>query len=112
MDKLIHYVNLDGRVNVFYSTPAIFTQELYAANVSWAVKVRKAAIRGHPLVPLQGALFLGKGGCVTVFRVAIDCISECTRACTLCACAVCVCARACGHPLFVRLGCRRTTFSR
>ena len=26
MDKLIHYVNLDGRVNAFYSTPTIYTK--------------------------------------------------------------------------------------
>jgi hypothetical protein len=26
LDKLIHYVNLDGRVNVFYSTPTLYTK--------------------------------------------------------------------------------------
>ena len=26
LDKLIHYVNLDGRVNAFYSTPLAYTQ--------------------------------------------------------------------------------------
>ena len=27
LDKLIHYANLDGRVNVFYSTPSIYTEQ-------------------------------------------------------------------------------------
>jgi len=26
MDKLIHYINEDGRVNIMYSTPAIYTR--------------------------------------------------------------------------------------
>ncbi len=39
MDKLIHYVNLDGRINAFYSTPTMFTQALNDANVTWTVKV-------------------------------------------------------------------------
>jgi alpha-mannosidase len=26
LDKLMHYVNLDGRVNVFYSTPTLYTR--------------------------------------------------------------------------------------
>lgn len=38
VDKLIHYVNLDGRVNIFYSTPSIFAQALYATNYTWPVK--------------------------------------------------------------------------
>ena len=52
VDKLIHYVNLDGRVNAFYSTPAIFTQALYDAGVNWTVKVHplSAALVLVPLV--------------------------------------------------------------
>lgn len=38
MDKLIHYVNKDGRVNAFYSTPTIYTEEKYASNESWPLK--------------------------------------------------------------------------
>ncbi|CBI15496.3 unnamed protein product, partial [Vitis vinifera] len=38
MDKLIHYVNQDGRVNALYSTPSIYTDAKYAANESWPLK--------------------------------------------------------------------------
>ncbi|KAK9749896.1 hypothetical protein RND81_02G158800 [Saponaria officinalis] len=38
MDKLIHYVNLDGRVNALYSTPSIYTDAKYAANEAWPIK--------------------------------------------------------------------------
>ncbi|XAR52060.1 Alpha-mannosidase [Bertholletia excelsa] len=38
MDKFIHYVNLDGRVNALYSTPSIYTNSKYAANESWPLK--------------------------------------------------------------------------
>lgn len=39
--RLIHYVNLDGRVNVFYSTPAAYVaaKAAYpASDVAWPVK--------------------------------------------------------------------------
>ncbi|KAJ8435416.1 hypothetical protein Cgig2_001068 [Carnegiea gigantea] len=39
MDKLIHYVNLDGRVNALYSTPSIYTDAKYATMDSWPVKI-------------------------------------------------------------------------
>ncbi|XP_055962394.1 alpha-mannosidase isoform X2 [Mercurialis annua] len=38
MDKLIHYVNKDGRVNALYSTPSIYTDIKNAASVSWPLK--------------------------------------------------------------------------
>lgn len=38
MDKFIHYVNLDGRVNALYSTPSIYTDAKYAANEKWPLK--------------------------------------------------------------------------
>ncbi|XP_056696482.1 alpha-mannosidase isoform X2 [Spinacia oleracea] len=38
MDKLIHYVNKDGRVNALYSTPSIYTDAKYDANESWPLK--------------------------------------------------------------------------
>ncbi|CAK9166161.1 unnamed protein product [Ilex paraguariensis] len=38
MDKFIHYVNLDGRVNALYSTPSIYTDAKYAANKPWPLK--------------------------------------------------------------------------
>uniref|UniRef100_A0A1J3E3E5 Alpha-mannosidase n=1 Tax=Noccaea caerulescens TaxID=107243 RepID=A0A1J3E3E5_NOCCA len=38
MDKFIHYVNKDGRVNVLYSSPSIYTDAKYAANESWPLK--------------------------------------------------------------------------
>ncbi len=47
VDKLIHYVNLDGRVNAFYSTPTIFTNALKATNYTFSVKV--GTVRYHPV---------------------------------------------------------------
>ncbi|GLT27153.1 hypothetical protein SLA2020_021770 [Shorea laevis] len=38
MDKFIHYVNQDGRVNALYSTPSIYTDVKYAANEKWPLK--------------------------------------------------------------------------
>uniref|UniRef100_A0A672YR33 Alpha-mannosidase n=1 Tax=Sphaeramia orbicularis TaxID=375764 RepID=A0A672YR33_9TELE len=42
LDKLIHYVNaqqdLGSRVNVLYSTPSCYLQELHRANLTWALK--------------------------------------------------------------------------
>lgn len=38
MDKLIHYVNQDGRVNALYSTPSIYTDAKYAVNALWPLK--------------------------------------------------------------------------
>ncbi|XP_052182651.1 probable alpha-mannosidase At5g13980 [Diospyros lotus] len=38
MDKLIHYVNQDGRVNALYSTPSIYTDAKYGENESWPLK--------------------------------------------------------------------------
>ncbi|GLT27152.1 hypothetical protein SLA2020_021760 [Shorea laevis] len=38
MDKLIHYVNKDGRVNALYSTPSIYTDAKYATKESWPLK--------------------------------------------------------------------------
>ncbi|XP_020533563.1 alpha-mannosidase At3g26720 isoform X2 [Jatropha curcas] len=38
MDKFIHYVNEDGRVNALYSTPSIYTDAKYAANEQWPIK--------------------------------------------------------------------------
>ncbi|CAL5366183.1 unnamed protein product [Camellia sinensis] len=38
MDKLIHYVNKDGRINVLYSTPSLYTDAKNAENVSWPLK--------------------------------------------------------------------------
>ncbi|KAL3617629.1 hypothetical protein CASFOL_037950 [Castilleja foliolosa] len=38
MDKLIHYVNRDGRVNALYSTPSIYTDAKHALNEPWPLK--------------------------------------------------------------------------
>ncbi|KAF9618955.1 hypothetical protein IFM89_002950 [Coptis chinensis] len=38
MDKLIHYVNKDGRVNALYSTPSIYTDVKHATKERWPVK--------------------------------------------------------------------------
>ncbi|KAM0936003.1 putative alpha-mannosidase [Dioscorea sansibarensis] len=38
LDKFIHYVNKDGRVNALYSTPSIYTDAKYAAKESWPIK--------------------------------------------------------------------------
>ncbi|CAN1243882.1 Probable alpha-mannosidase At5g13980 [Linum perenne] len=38
MDKLIHYVNMDGRVNALYSTPSIYTDAKHSAKETWPLK--------------------------------------------------------------------------
>ena len=38
MDKFIHHVNLDGRVNAFYSTPAAYVDAKHSFNASWPLK--------------------------------------------------------------------------
>ncbi|XP_057481162.1 alpha-mannosidase At3g26720 [Actinidia eriantha] len=38
MDKFIHYVNMDGRVNALYSTPSIYTDLKNAAGELWPLK--------------------------------------------------------------------------
>ncbi|XP_009415848.2 probable alpha-mannosidase At5g13980 isoform X1 [Musa acuminata AAA Group] len=38
LDKFIHYVNKDGRVNALYSTPSIYTDAKYALEESWPLK--------------------------------------------------------------------------
>jgi hypothetical protein len=38
LDKLIDHVNKDGRVNIFYSTPSIYTAAKLASNITWTVK--------------------------------------------------------------------------
>lgn len=38
LDKLLHYVNLDGRVNVLYSTPEAYVAAKHKYNVTWPVK--------------------------------------------------------------------------
>ncbi|GAB2282845.1 hypothetical protein Dimus_017381 [Dionaea muscipula] len=39
MDKFIHYVNKDGRVNALYSTPSIYTTAKFSANKKWPLKL-------------------------------------------------------------------------
>eukprot|EP00456_Euglypha_rotunda_P038373 TRINITY_DN2949_c0_g1_i3.p1 TRINITY_DN2949_c0_g1~~TRINITY_DN2949_c0_g1_i3.p1 ORF type:complete len:782 (+),score=111.62 TRINITY_DN2949_c0_g1_i3:151-2346(+) len=38
LDKLIKYVNQDGRVKVFYSTPSIYTAAKLSSGVQWSIK--------------------------------------------------------------------------
>ncbi|XP_061344400.1 probable alpha-mannosidase At5g13980 [Gastrolobium bilobum] len=38
LDKFIHYVNQDGRVQALYSTPSIYTDAKHAANEAWPIK--------------------------------------------------------------------------
>ncbi|KAL7257217.1 hypothetical protein ACSBR1_011026 [Camellia fascicularis] len=38
MDKFIHYVNLDGRVNALYSTPSLYTDSKFATDELWPLK--------------------------------------------------------------------------
>ncbi|KAK4784826.1 hypothetical protein SAY86_019194 [Trapa natans] len=38
MDKLIHYVRKDGRVNALYSTPSLYTDAKNGENISWPLK--------------------------------------------------------------------------
>ncbi|XP_042461803.1 alpha-mannosidase At3g26720-like isoform X1 [Zingiber officinale] len=39
MDKFIHYVNKDARINALYSTPSIYTDAKHAANEAWPLKM-------------------------------------------------------------------------
>ena len=38
LDRLVHYVNADGRVNVFYSSPAAYVAARHSADVAWPLK--------------------------------------------------------------------------
>ncbi|PON50482.1 Glycoside hydrolase [Trema orientale] len=38
IDKFIHYVNQDGRVNALYSTPSLYTDAKHAADEKWPLK--------------------------------------------------------------------------
>ena len=38
MDKLIHYANLDGRINAFYSTPSAYVKAKHSYNATWPLK--------------------------------------------------------------------------
>ena len=38
VDKLIHYINKDGRINAFYSTPAEYVAVKHRYNHSWPLK--------------------------------------------------------------------------
>jgi len=38
LDKIIDYVNKDGRVNVFYSTPSIYLKAKHDAGITWPTK--------------------------------------------------------------------------
>eukprot|EP01064_Diplonema_japonicum_P013576 TRINITY_DN2111_c0_g5_i1.p1 TRINITY_DN2111_c0_g5~~TRINITY_DN2111_c0_g5_i1.p1 ORF type:complete len:1111 (+),score=357.90 TRINITY_DN2111_c0_g5_i1:44-3376(+) len=38
LDKLIHYINQNGSVNAFYSTPTIYVNEKKKANLTWEVR--------------------------------------------------------------------------
>jgi hypothetical protein len=38
LDKLIHYLNLDGRIQAMYSTPTLYTKALNAEPNTWPVK--------------------------------------------------------------------------
>ena len=38
LTQIIHHVNADGRVNVFYSTPVEYTAAKFAENITWPVK--------------------------------------------------------------------------
>ncbi|XP_065891997.1 lysosomal alpha-mannosidase-like [Dysidea avara] len=39
LDKLIHHVNKNDSVNVFYSTPSRYIDAVYKANLTWSVKL-------------------------------------------------------------------------
>ncbi|KAH7421965.1 hypothetical protein KP509_13G083700 [Ceratopteris richardii] len=39
LDKLVHYVNKDGRVNTFYSTPSFYVDMKAASNETWPLKL-------------------------------------------------------------------------
>ena len=38
LDKLIHYVNQNGTVNAFYSTPSIYVEQKHKAGLTWEVR--------------------------------------------------------------------------
>ena len=37
MDALIHYVNLDGRINALYSTPSAYTEAKLKSVPAWSL---------------------------------------------------------------------------
>ena len=38
IDKLIHYANRDGRLNLFYSTPATYVDAKHSYGAAWPLK--------------------------------------------------------------------------
>jgi alpha-mannosidase len=38
LDKLIHYINQNGTVNAFYSTPSFYTEQKFRAGLTWEVR--------------------------------------------------------------------------
>lgn len=38
LDKLIHYVNQNGTINAFYSTPSIYVEQKHKAGLTWEVR--------------------------------------------------------------------------
>jgi alpha-mannosidase len=38
LDKLIHYINQNGTVNAFYSTPTIYVEQKFKAGIKWEVR--------------------------------------------------------------------------
>ena len=53
LDKLIHYVNLNGSVNAFYSTPARYTDEKKKWQGSYEVRPRAARPLASCYTPLS-----------------------------------------------------------
>eukprot|EP01059_Diplonema_ambulator_P008478 TRINITY_DN18114_c0_g1_i1.p1 TRINITY_DN18114_c0_g1~~TRINITY_DN18114_c0_g1_i1.p1 ORF type:complete len:1107 (+),score=202.08 TRINITY_DN18114_c0_g1_i1:107-3322(+) len=53
LDKLIHYVNQNTSINIFYSTPSVYVEQKKKANITW--EVRKDDI--FPLMEGDGHAF-------------------------------------------------------
>lgn len=56
LDKMIHYVNQDGRVNLMYSTPSTFVAAKAAYNQSWPVTVGDS----FPYMDCKGCYWSGE----------------------------------------------------
>ena len=53
LDKLIHYVNQDGRVHMLYSTPATYVQHKYEATKQESIKHSKESMVNDDEEPLK-----------------------------------------------------------
>ena len=88
VDKLIHYINKDGRINAFYSTPAEYVAVKHHYNHSWPLKTDDF----FPYADYPVCYWTGR--CCAVLCCAVLC-------CAVLCCAVLCCAVLCWAGLAV-----------